>query len=181
MVWCSLTAFRNFLLLESSLIFQFPKDFLFGFVGKFAKRFLSFFAVVPVMFVCLFICFCLFVFFLCGISLTNNHRTAREGREHFINSSLPLPPASQTLRHWPAGRLLQRAHQVFERKPLLLCSFCIVLSAFLVSLILFNFDRARITFLIFFFIKVLILYLNILSFSGEYLFKASVNTFWKYE
>ena len=27
------------------------------------------------------------------------HRTAGKGRGHFINSSLPLPPASQTLRH----------------------------------------------------------------------------------
>ena len=28
-----------------------------------------------------------------------NHRTAEEGGGHFIKSSLPLPPASQTLRH----------------------------------------------------------------------------------
>ena len=28
-----------------------------------------------------------------------NHRTVKEGRGHFINSSLSLPPASQTLRH----------------------------------------------------------------------------------
>ena len=28
-----------------------------------------------------------------------NHRTAGEGGGHFFNSSLPLPPASQTLRH----------------------------------------------------------------------------------
>ena len=28
-----------------------------------------------------------------------NHRTAREGGGHFFNSSLPLPPASQTLRY----------------------------------------------------------------------------------
>ena len=27
------------------------------------------------------------------------HRTAGEGGGHFFNSSLPLPPASQTLRH----------------------------------------------------------------------------------
>ena len=38
-----------------------------------------------------------------------NHRTAREGGGHFFNSSLPLPPASQTLRHW-AGRLLHRTY-----------------------------------------------------------------------
>ena len=31
-----------------------------------------------------------------------NHRIAREGGGHYsINSSLPLPPALQTLRHWP--------------------------------------------------------------------------------
>ena len=30
-----------------------------------------------------------------------NHRTAGEGGAHFINSSLPFPPASQTLRHQP--------------------------------------------------------------------------------
>ena len=30
-----------------------------------------------------------------------NHRTAGEGGGHFFNSSLPLPPASQTLRHQP--------------------------------------------------------------------------------
>ena len=28
-----------------------------------------------------------------------NHRTVGEGGGHFFNSSLPLPPASQTLRH----------------------------------------------------------------------------------
>ena len=28
-----------------------------------------------------------------------NHRTTREGGEHFFNFSLPLSPASQTLRH----------------------------------------------------------------------------------
>ena len=28
-----------------------------------------------------------------------NHKTAGDGGGHFINSSLPLPPASQTLRH----------------------------------------------------------------------------------
>ena len=28
-----------------------------------------------------------------------NHRTAGEGEEYFFNSSLPLPPTSQTLRH----------------------------------------------------------------------------------
>ena len=29
----------------------------------------------------------------------HNHPTAGEGGGHFLNSSLPLPPASQTLRH----------------------------------------------------------------------------------
>ena len=28
-----------------------------------------------------------------------NHMTAEEGGGHFFNSSLPIPPASQTLRH----------------------------------------------------------------------------------
>ena len=41
-----------------------------------------------------------FFFFLSGISFTN-HKTAGEGGGHFFNSSLPLPPASQTLRHQP--------------------------------------------------------------------------------
>ena len=45
-------------------------------------------------------CFC-FCFFLSGFSFTKftNHRTAEEGGGYFFNSSLPLPPASQTLRH----------------------------------------------------------------------------------
>ena len=40
-------------------------------------------------------------FFLSGFSLRTltNHWTAGEGGWHFFNSSLPLPPASQTLRH----------------------------------------------------------------------------------
>ena len=32
-----------------------------------------------------------------------NHRTAGEGGGHFFNSLLPLPPASQTVRHYPSG------------------------------------------------------------------------------
>ena len=41
-----------------------------------------------------------FFFYLGFLSRTfTNHRTAREGGGHFFNSSLPLPPASQTLRH----------------------------------------------------------------------------------
>ena len=41
-----------------------------------------------------------FFFYLGFFSQTfTNHRTAGEGGGHFFNSSLPLPPASQTLRH----------------------------------------------------------------------------------
>ena len=42
-----------------------------------------------------------------------NHRTAREGGGHFFNSSIPLPPASQTLRHYPGDycRELTSAHR----------------------------------------------------------------------
>ena len=42
-----------------------------------------------------------FLFFYQGFfsrTLTN-HMTAEEGGGHFFNSSLPIPPASQTLRH----------------------------------------------------------------------------------
>ena len=58
--------------------------------------------------------FCLFFFFYLGfISRTfTNHRTAREGGGHSINSSLPLPPALQTLRCQPDDycRELTSAH-----------------------------------------------------------------------
>ena len=41
-----------------------------------------------------------FFFYLGFLSRTfTNHWTAGEGRGHFFNSSLPLPPASQTLRN----------------------------------------------------------------------------------
>ena len=41
-----------------------------------------------------------FFFYLGFLSRTfTNRRTAEEGRRHFCNSSLPLPPASQTIRH----------------------------------------------------------------------------------
>ena len=40
---------------------------------------------------------CFYLGFLSRIF--TNHRTAGEGGGHFFNSSLPLPPASQTLRH----------------------------------------------------------------------------------
>ena len=44
-----------------------------------------------------------FFFYLVFLSRKlTNHRTAGEGRGHFLNSSLPLPPASQTLRHQPS-------------------------------------------------------------------------------
>ena len=43
-----------------------------------------------------------FFFYLSFVSRTfTNHWTAREGGGHSINSSMPLPPALQTLRHWP--------------------------------------------------------------------------------
>ena len=41
-----------------------------------------------------------FFFYLDSLSrIFTNHRTAGEGGGHFFNYSLPLPPASQTLRH----------------------------------------------------------------------------------
>ena len=42
-----------------------------------------------------------------------NHRTAGERARHFFNSSLPHPPASQTLRHQPGNycRELTSAHR----------------------------------------------------------------------
>ena len=46
----------------------------------------------------------LWVFFFYLVFLSRpftNHRTAGEGGGHFFNSLLPLPPASQTLRHQP--------------------------------------------------------------------------------
>ena len=44
--------------------------------------------------------FFFFFFYMGFLSRTfTNHRTAGEGGGHFINSSLPLPPTSQTLRH----------------------------------------------------------------------------------
>ena len=44
--------------------------------------------------------FCFFFFYLVFLSRTFvNHRTAGEGGGHFLNSSLPLLPNSQTNRH----------------------------------------------------------------------------------
>ena len=40
-----------------------------------------------------------FVFFYLGFLSRTNQRTAREEGGQFFNSSLPLPPTSQTLRH----------------------------------------------------------------------------------
>ena len=49
----------------------------------------------------LFCCVSIWVF----LSRTfTNRRTAEEGGGHFFNSSLPLPPASQTRRHQPGDR-----------------------------------------------------------------------------
>ena len=50
---------------------------------------------------CLFVLACLFFFFCLGfLSRTfTNHRTAGEEGRCFFNTSLPLAPASQTLRH----------------------------------------------------------------------------------
>ena len=43
-----------------------------------------------------------FFFYLGFLSQTfPNHRTAEEGGGHFFNSSLPLPPTSQAIGHWP--------------------------------------------------------------------------------
>ena len=55
----------------------------------------------------------IFFFYLGFLSRTfTNLRTAGEGGGHFFNSSLPLPPASQTLRHQPGDycRALTSAH-----------------------------------------------------------------------
>ena len=40
-------------------------------------------------------------FFLSWFSFTNIHRTAGEGGGYIFHSFLPLPPASQILRHYP--------------------------------------------------------------------------------
>ena len=64
-------------------------------------------------------------FFYLGFLLRTftNHRTAEEGGGHFFNSSLPLPLASQTRRHWPGDccRELTSAHSLQpdpNREPL---------------------------------------------------------------
>ena len=59
-------------------------------------------------------CFCFFFFFYLGfLSRTFTiHGTAGEGGGYLFNSSLPLPPASRALRHWPGDccRELASAH-----------------------------------------------------------------------
>ena len=56
-----------------------------------------------------FVFFFVFVFFLFFLYLDflsqpfTNHRTVGEGGGHFFNCSLPLPPASQTLRHYASN------------------------------------------------------------------------------
>ena len=52
----------------------------------------------------------IFSFYLGFLSQTfTTHRTAKEGRDYCFKTSLLLPPASQTFRHWPED-ILQRAH-----------------------------------------------------------------------
>ena len=58
---------------------------------------------------------------VCLTTITN-HRTAGEGGGHFFNSSLPIPPASQMLRHQPGEccRELTSARRQYpdsKRKP----------------------------------------------------------------
>ena len=66
----------------------------------------------------------IYFFYLGFVSRTfTNYRTAREGGGHSISSSLPLPPASQTLRHQPGDycRELTSAHSQqpdLNREPL---------------------------------------------------------------
>ena len=45
-----------------------------------------------------------------------NHRTAGEGGGHFFNSSLPLPPVSQTLRH-QAGNYCRELTSAQRQQP----------------------------------------------------------------
>ena len=65
-----------------------------------------------------------FFFYLSFLSRPfTNHRTAREGGGHFLNCSLPLPPALQTLTNQPGDycRQLTSAHREqpdSDREPL---------------------------------------------------------------
>ena len=74
-------------------------------IGKFCRKFLIVtiaFMVTKTLMRCMSIDRKIFFFYLGFLSRTfTNHRTAGEGGGHFSNSSLPLPPASQALRHQP--------------------------------------------------------------------------------
>ena len=96
--------FRSFLLLELSLIFQFPKDFLFAFLGKFAKRFLSFFCSCASN-VCLFVYLFLFVCFFSMWDFVNEHSpiTGLQGKEESILLT-PLYHFYLPHRHIDIGR-----------------------------------------------------------------------------
>ena len=61
---------------------------------------------------CSFFLFFFFFYLGCLSRTFSNHRTAGEGGGLFFNSSLPLPPASRTLRHQPGDccRELTSAH-----------------------------------------------------------------------
>ena len=58
-----------------------------------------------------------FFFYLGFLSRTfTNHRTAGEGGGHFLNSSLPLSSASQTLRHYPGDYCRELTSKSNQRK-----------------------------------------------------------------
>ena len=58
-----------------------------------------------------------FFFFVSFLSQTfTNHKTAGEEGWHFFNSSLPLPPASQTLRHQP-GNYCKELTSIHSQQP----------------------------------------------------------------
>ena len=84
-------------------------------------------------------------FFSVWVSLSRpftNHGTAGKGGGHLLNSSLPLPAVSQTLRHWPGDycRELTSTHSQqlnSNRKPLI--SERKLLTTKLWALIFFNF------------------------------------------
>ena len=71
------------------------------------------------------LCFFFSFFFYLGFPSQpfTNHRAAGKGGRHFFNPSLPLPPASHTLRHQPGNycRELTSAHRQHpdsNREPL---------------------------------------------------------------
>ena len=70
-----------------------------------------------------------FFFYLGFLSWTfTNHRTAGEGGGHFFNSSLPLPPASQTLRH--PGDFCREQDSFYYIKPRTITNvgFCLLIT-----------------------------------------------------